>query len=1137
MERMDEYFDRILWVPLRNLKLKERRQLPAYNFEHLLSHEYFSLPYPKPEFAEALCHVLEATVDKTLFLLDGLDEVSQFLGGYDAMSRFLMVLLNRPNVIITSRPNASLPSCIQPLDHELETIGFYPDQVREYIEESFTDPETAKTDRDKVNKVQSFLHAHWLIHGLVRIPIQLDALCYTWDDLEPGNVPDTMTGIYKAIVQRLWAKDAGRLEKQVGSYKIARTAEIQRSVNDEIRLLECLAFNGLHSDIIDFTPTHRDEISARFEFNMPLDEILGRLSVIRTSDSSLRAENQDYHFIHLTFQEYFAASYFVRHWKDRRQLEYLALCNKETDTKPSHPVEFLRKHKYTARYDVFWRFVAGLLDAGSQVIGFVNIIEEEPLDLLGPTHQRLVMHCLSEISGHLPMREVLEQRLSQWLLFECNFNHRPHLASEAEFPELALNTALREGSADDQKTILRSLAKRPSIPRSNIKLIASWLDNENRDMRQAAVEALGGQSALPNDILMAVVVRLADEIEDVRMAAIQVLGGQLTLSNEILVAVAAWLDHKDQDVRRAAVEALRGRLVVSNEIFATVLNNENKYVQQHVGKALGGRSPLPNEMLMAVATRLDENEEVRQAAIEALGGRSALPNEILAAVLDSDDECLRQAALEALGERSALPHEMLTLVVTRLADKNENVKMTAVEVLGRQSVLPNEILTAIAAWLDYNDGDVRYAAIKALARRSVLPNEMLTAVAAWLDDEDKYVRQAAVEALGVQSGLPNEILAAVATRLDDRDQHVRRTAVEALGRRLVLPNKILMVMLARLTDENEDVRDAAVEALGEQSALSNGILTAIAARLDNENVYVRQAAIEALGRQSALPDEILTAVAVRLDDKNEEVQYAAIETLGRQLALPDKMLTAIAARLNEKDRHVRRAAIEALGRRLALPKKILMVILARLTDENENVREAAVEALGERSALSNEILTAVAARLTDENEDVRMAALEALSRQSALSNKILTVIAARLADENKWVRQAAVEALGGQPALPNKMLTAVAARLDDQDVYVRRAATQALLDGVQKHGKLYCSFLNSPCVASLYKNLLSRSFNEPLSWYSEDNNCCFNMPEGIRRVSMDNQHTDIMAKINAARPADFPSTGRGSRACPPASPV
>lgn len=45
-----------------------------------------------------------------------------------------------------------------------------------------------------------------------------------------------------------------------------------------------------------------------------------------------------------------------------------------------------------------WRFVAGLLDAEGehQATRFFNAVEEALVDLLGPTHQRLIIHYLNE---------------------------------------------------------------------------------------------------------------------------------------------------------------------------------------------------------------------------------------------------------------------------------------------------------------------------------------------------------------------------------------------------------------------------------------------------------------------------------------------------------------------------------------------------------------------------------------------------------------------------------------------------------------------------------------------------------------------------------------------------------------------
>lgn len=166
-----ELFDRVIWVPLRNLK---GTQYSKYNFGALFYNEYFIQKIDGTDLAKELWQMLEDTRgNKTLFILDGLDEIFQDLGDADSnMSRFLRELLNQPNAIITSRPSAAFPTGVRPIDLQLETIGFHPDQVESYLKMTFHCPET-------VNKVQSFLQNHGLVRSLVRIPIQLDALCYT----------------------------------------------------------------------------------------------------------------------------------------------------------------------------------------------------------------------------------------------------------------------------------------------------------------------------------------------------------------------------------------------------------------------------------------------------------------------------------------------------------------------------------------------------------------------------------------------------------------------------------------------------------------------------------------------------------------------------------------------------------------------------------------------------------------------------------------------------------------------------------------------------------------------------------------------------------------------------------------------
>jgi len=124
-------FDRLLWVPLRTLR---GRSTPGYSMAKWLGDEYFHDLPDKDIFAEALTQAINDTIQysKTLFILDGLDEVSRDMDSES--SKLFHRLLKQPHAIITSQPSGGSLAHISPVDLELETIGFYPEQVKEYQE-------------------------------------------------------------------------------------------------------------------------------------------------------------------------------------------------------------------------------------------------------------------------------------------------------------------------------------------------------------------------------------------------------------------------------------------------------------------------------------------------------------------------------------------------------------------------------------------------------------------------------------------------------------------------------------------------------------------------------------------------------------------------------------------------------------------------------------------------------------------------------------------------------------------------------------------------------------------------------------------------------------------------------------------
>ncbi|KAI6777684.1 nacht nucleoside triphosphatase [Emericellopsis cladophorae] len=473
-------FDRVLWVPLRRLK---RPSATGYKLKNLLSHEYFwNWPGNSGRLADALVRAIQD--GRTLFILDGLDEASDLLDPDHRMSDFLKWLLDQRNVVITSRPYTKLPTTIT-VDLELETTGFYPNQVNEYLRYTFPDSQ-------KTSKIRSFLQDHQLMQGLVRIPVQLDALCFTWNEgFDSATNLDTMTAVYRAIELRLWKKDVPQLEKENNAKSVTRLDiesasrfKMEALAEHEISFLEGLSFTGLHNDVVEFDRGFLSEAFDRFAPCLLPDTTLPRLSFLRTSDPSSEIGNQSCHFLHLSYQEYFAARYFVRQWKASPP-KNLVLASQNTQDAGPMPVEYLRKHKYTARYDILWRFVTGLLDAEGKAKEFFDKeLIRSILTILG-RHSILSDEVLTQVAARLDD--------SDW-----------HVRGAA----------------------VEALAARDQLSDEVLTQVAARLDDSNVYVRGAAVEALAARGQLSDEVLTQVAARLDDSEWLVQQATVKAFRGR-----------------------------------------------------------------------------------------------------------------------------------------------------------------------------------------------------------------------------------------------------------------------------------------------------------------------------------------------------------------------------------------------------------------------------------------------------------------------------------------------------------------------------------------------------------------------------------------------------------------------------------
>ncbi|KAI5921293.1 hypothetical protein F4810DRAFT_374107 [Camillea tinctor] len=97
-----DIIDRIIWLPLRHLKDESKQR---YDIRMLLFDRYFQFQQDGQLLFDALFKAFQGEQSRTLFILDGLDEVLLQLSSEN--SYLLKLLLQQPRIIVTTRPYAT----------------------------------------------------------------------------------------------------------------------------------------------------------------------------------------------------------------------------------------------------------------------------------------------------------------------------------------------------------------------------------------------------------------------------------------------------------------------------------------------------------------------------------------------------------------------------------------------------------------------------------------------------------------------------------------------------------------------------------------------------------------------------------------------------------------------------------------------------------------------------------------------------------------------------------------------------------------------------------------------------------------------------------------------------------------------
>ncbi|MCE5316120.1 MAG: NACHT domain-containing protein [Parachlamydia sp.] len=355
-------FELLFWLPLRNLNPK---------IETL------------SQYIAAECNVEESIIQlflndqelrkKSLIILDGADEARPEAvnprGG--ALYRILEELKKFPHVMCTTRP--------QPVDFKptcsLEILGFDERGINEYVRRFFSQSQYAQAQ-----KLYEYLRQP-LIKSLARIPINLEIFCSIVAAGESLKT-STLTSLYIQLTD--WLYKRFRIERSglvQDPNKVALgSGRMAQEVKPFAVALEEIAWTAMEQNTLYVSVDQIGEILNDLNLKLEVEDMV-RIG-------PLRIEKGEAVFIHLTFQEFFAACRLARLFENN----------------PEEAKKQLAAIKFSPRYQLVLKMTAGYLADRSKVSKkaqaamtiFFEALFSEPRDLAISYELRLWAGCFEE---------------------------------------------------------------------------------------------------------------------------------------------------------------------------------------------------------------------------------------------------------------------------------------------------------------------------------------------------------------------------------------------------------------------------------------------------------------------------------------------------------------------------------------------------------------------------------------------------------------------------------------------------------------------------------------------------------------------------------------------------------------------
>jgi len=744
-------FDYVFWIPLRDLETSSTwERVITGDVEPLIK----ALCYcclGKRNCAANLKDVLKSS-DRILYLLDGYDEIGH---SHQTMVKDLIDLLLDSldaYVIMTSRPNAVDSRLERKFDQCLENIGLDSEGIGRYIDTYFNNAETHTL---KIS-LQQFIKTRTLIQGLIRIPINLFLLCYSWKtsrDVDSINGDAiTLSYLYTQVVGSL-------MRKYCNKFRHTDTIHMNQKRVDQVCkieyiMLEELAFAAMrdHKIIIDKQiMEHSMEKNSQYD---ALNDLSQKIGLLKAIGDGKKVRDKDHYFVHLTFQEYFAGRHMAR------------CLGSSDDSQLQQATDFLKRYKYTPAFERLILFTAGNLNNESQQSRsqFWRIILNENIDLTLTNQVLLIIRCMEEAdTDKIPHKDKLLKYITK-IIDTCvyDLSHRmfdkiikvmslcPRVADLTEISALLIEILSKSNVGEVKDRLIWALGElRRSSQLVTQTLITVMINNNDHSpVSSAVVESLykHGQiwpnavnkliecmhsnnealktpniysaiilcklDRLPLDSINILVKGLQHEDRTVRYDVIKVVNKAKYLSPEMIYMLIRCLEEDDELVRVSAVTALSKSELLIEEIFEALM-----FSLSNIGYVSSSKIRAPSQS--SHSRRRDttaDNIIFEINIIKALGGIKDLTDWMARRLVHGLIQSLRRSGYtliekyvtETLGQIAKsfenMIHEEIDAIITNLKETNARFRVSITTTWGEfERLYEQNSGTLMSLWSKFED--------------------------------------------------------------------------------------------------------------------------------------------------------------------------------------------------------------------------------------------------------------------------------------------------------------------------------------------------------------------------------------------------------------------------------------------------